>query len=476
MNTSDQSPLQQVVAHLTFRNMPIRRKFMLFSVGVSFWFLVLGALAASHTDIAWELAALVMSLVIAHALLLLFTVTITRSLKAPLDAIIEQIRSLTRGSLMSDGRLVISSGDELGELSVRFNRLLDALQDVNNFKRVIEEDDTTVEVYERLIRVFERSGLTESRIYETRAGCLGIYDALEREGPRWCHEGIEGDRNLCRAMKTAQAVRSISFPNICKQFAVSGRQHTCLPLMIGGSAEGVVLFVHDAPNEAAIEATRGHVETATRFIREALPVVEAKKLNETLRETGLRDPLTGLHNRRFLDEMRASLVAGAQRRGTRLGLLMCDLDHFKAVNDTYGHEAGDAVLRDLARVIAGGLRASDSLIRWGGEEFLAVLSDPQPDTSLAVAERVRGAVEAFLFQHQGVTIRKTVSIGLAEFPEDGATLDDVINSADAALYQAKEGGRNRVVRAHGTSSPSAPDASKAPATVAVTQERSPSAR
>ncbi len=431
---------------LTFVHMPIRRKFTLFSLGVSLWFFVLGGIGAWHADTVRELAVIGAVLLVAHLLLFLFAVSITRSLKGPLDSIIEQIRALTRGDITGSGRIVVGSGDEVGELSARFNRLLDALRDINVFKRVIEEDDSTGVVYERLSEVFTRYGLTEHCIYETRLEHPGVHPAVGGGSEPWCDRAIGEDRNLCRAVRTAEEVSSATFPNICKQFALQDRQHTCLPLIVGGAPEGVILFVHNGMEPGDSDSTKLRLETAGRFIREALPVIEGKKLAETLRETALRDTLTGLHNRRFIQETKRSLVAGALRRDSRIGLLMCDLDHFKAVNDEYGHDAGDAVLKDLSKVIAGGLRSADTLVRWGGEEFLAVLMDPEPDTSMLVAERIREAVAGHTFQHSGVSIRKTVSIGVAELPADGMTLEAAIGAADVALYQAKDSGRNRVVR------------------------------
>ena len=446
---------QQIFHTLTFVHMPIKRKFTLFSLGVSLWFFVLAFLGARNATGLGEIGAIGGALLVSHCLLLLFAVSITRSLKTPLDSIIDQIRALTRGDITGPARIKIASGDELGELSSRFNRLLDALRDINVFKRVIEEDDTTLDVYERLSEVFTRYGLLEHCIYETRLESPGLLVAVggavaaagdKGDQQAWCHEAIAVDRNQCRAIKTAQEVSSATFPHICKQFALLDRQHTCVPLIVGGAPEGVVLFVHDSEEEEGPRETRLHLETAGRFIEEALPVVEAKKLAETLRETALRDTLTGLHNRRFLQETRSSLVAGVQRRGSTLALLMCDLDHFKAVNDEHGHDAGDAVLRDLAQVMARALRSADMLLRWGGEEFLALLMDPLPDTPMEVGERIRAAVAGHTFRHDGTTIRKTVSVGVAELPADGHSLDAVIHAADVALYQAKTGGRNRVVR------------------------------
>ncbi len=201
------------------------------------------------------------------------------------------------------------------------------------------------------------------------------------------------------------------------------------------------------------DALDHRVEAATRFIKEALPVIEAKRLAETLRDTALRDPLTLAYNRRYLDETQAAMTALARRRSSSLAVFMCDLDHFKKVNDTYGHAAGDTVLREFAAILLGNLRTSDVVVRYGGEEFLLLLHDADEPGAVLVAERIRAAVVAREFVAPTGIVRTTVSIGVAVFPRDGGTLAQAVSCADAALYRAKGAGRNRVV----TVTTSAPD-------------------
>ncbi|MFP5502288.1 MAG: GGDEF domain-containing protein, partial [Candidatus Sericytochromatia bacterium] len=156
----------------------------------------------------------------------------------------------------------------------------------------------------------------------------------------------------------------------------------------------------------------------------------------------LRDPLTGLLNRRTLDDALMRMVAFARRSGHPLSLLMLDLDHFKRVNDTHGHEAGDAVLKAFASVLSGSLRASDMAVRYGGEEFLAVLPDTGTDAALGVAEKLRRAVENLAIPMGEAVVRPTVSIGVATLAA-GESGEALIGRADRALYRAKGEGRNR---------------------------------
>jgi diguanylate cyclase (GGDEF)-like protein len=169
-----------------------------------------------------------------------------------------------------------------------------------------------------------------------------------------------------------------------------------------------------------------------------------------LAEGALQDPLTGLYNRRHLDERLAAELAAAQRHGRPVSLLMIDIDHFKEVNDDHGHLAGDEALKMVAFVLRGAVRKEDVLARYGGEEFVVVARETVLDGAQALAERIRRAVERSHCAWQGrelgvtVSIGVTVSVGLTEFVQ-GRTEREVLEAADRALYLAKQGGRNRVV-------------------------------
>jgi len=182
------------------------------------------------------------------------------------------------------------------------------------------------------------------------------------------------------------------------------------------------------------------------YLREAAPVIETKRLMAGLKETTLRDPMTGLHNRRSLEEYLDTLTAGIKRRGTQLGVLMCDVDFFKQVNDQHGHEVGDVVLKELAKILTESVRASDLVVRYGGEEFVVLLQDSNAENSVMVAEKIRSKLEEHVMRAGTTTLKKTLSIGVAEYPGDTDAFWQAVKYADVALYQAKEGGRNRVVR------------------------------
>ena len=169
-----------------------------------------------------------------------------------------------------------------------------------------------------------------------------------------------------------------------------------------------------------------------------------QSLTGRLEKLGVTDGLTGIHNRRFLDEVLPPEVSRSQRSGAPLALLMIDIDHFKRFNDRHGHQAGDEALRGVARTLAHHLRAMDFVARYGGEEFAVVLPAPDGKSALQTAERLRLAVESAAIGADGESERLTVSIGSAACPSDASDAASLVAAADAALYAAKGAGRNAV--------------------------------
>ncbi len=166
---------------------------------------------------------------------------------------------------------------------------------------------------------------------------------------------------------------------------------------------------------------------------------------QKMAEMATRDELTGLYNRRFFSEALEREVARAKRYGTGLVVLMMDLDHFKEVNDTYGHSAGDMVLHEIARMLLGSIRQSDLICRYGGEEFAVILPNIDLEKARWVSERFRKKVSKHQFEYDLLRFQITVSIGIAPFDSSrNRSPIDLINGADQALYEAKRKGRNRV--------------------------------
>lgn len=402
------------------------------------------------TVIAYAVVAAVCTLLLAAVLQVLFTRWIANSIANPVSSIIDQIHALGKGEAELGNKISITSKDDIGTLSAEFNGLMESIHKMTMFKKVIEEDDSLEDVYSRLGKIFQEVGIGEYMIYEVPIGqnkLKPVYPLVMSNEEISCDADILDNCDLCKAKKTGHMISSIAYPQMCKMFLPQQeKEHVCIPMIVGGNAGGVVQFVFDKPGPDGVRAIQRKVFEASQYVKESQSVIEAKRLMSTVRESALNDALTGLKNRRFLQEYTENLVAGALRRGKSTGLIMCDLDYFKQVNDTHGHSAGDEILKETANIIKKSIRDADILIRFGGEEFLAVLLDIKEGGSVAIAEKIRQNMEQAKFKVKDGILRKTISLGISEFPLDTNLFWQAIKFADVALYKAKEGGRNKAVR------------------------------
>jgi diguanylate cyclase (GGDEF)-like protein len=177
-----------------------------------------------------------------------------------------------------------------------------------------------------------------------------------------------------------------------------------------------------------------------------LNLVEVQKTESTLRRQALRDPLTGLFNRRFFDAGLAQEIMRSRRSGNPASLLILDIDHFKNYNDEYGHEAGDAVLRAIGQLLQTHVRGSDVACRFGGEEFVILMPDAALESAKERGKQILEAIRGLEIPHQGHLLPPvTASLGLAEFPSHARDAEGILEAADHALYVAKRAGRDRMV-------------------------------
>ncbi len=389
-------------------------------------------------------------LFIATILLFIFTNSITHAIEIPVKSIISQIRSLGAGKVDLSNKIKIKSKDEIGVLSEDFNKLTEEIHEIVTFKKVIEEDYNIEDVYARLGKAFkEKCGLDQFIIFEVSGKhnkMKPVYPIILNESEIFCDEEILTNCEQCKVNKTGHTIDSAAYTEICRQFKPdTGKKHLCIPMIIGGKTGGVVQFLFNEDDFCVGNGDK-RLFRAEQYIIESLSVIEAKRLTNTLRESALKDPLTGLYNRRFLQEYTEKLVAGVLRRGKQVGLIMCDLDYFKQVNDEHGHNVGDAVLKETAAIITKCLRSADLVIRFGGEEFLVLLLDVAEGEAVKVAEKIRTALADAKIKIPDGTIHKTISLGISEFPRDTEGFWQAIKYADVALYKAKETGRNKSVR------------------------------
>ncbi len=227
----------------------------------------------------------------------------------------------------------------------------------------------------------------------------------------------------------------------------------CVPMIGQGEVLGMLHLSFSGPEPE--QRTDEHYRRLESMERLAMTVADHLslalanlKLRERLQEMSVRDPLTGLYNRRYMQETLEREIKRAHRDSKPIGIIMLDVDHFKSVNDTHGHNAGDLVLKTLARFLGNNLRGEDVACRYGGEEFILIMPGLSLKDSEAKAERMRHEIESTLqVQYLDNPISITVSIGVAAFPEHGGHADPLISIVDAAMYEAKKRGRNRIARA-----------------------------
>jgi diguanylate cyclase (GGDEF)-like protein/PAS domain S-box-containing protein len=231
----------------------------------------------------------------------------------------------------------------------------------------------------------------------------------------------------------------------CAHAAGVKNTYLCIPILAQGEALGIL---HFQATDAAPTLADSELSFKTTFAGQVGLSVANIRLREALRTQSIKDPLTGLYNRRYLEEMLEREIRRAVRAEQPLGLLMLDLDHFKKFNDTYGHDAGDTVLRESATFLAKSIRAEDIVCRFGGEEFVIILPTASLSAASARAERIRSKLRELTVLHQGQSLGMvTVSVGVAALPEHGTSPKKLLEAADAALYRAKRNGRDRVIAA-----------------------------
>jgi len=229
--------------------------------------------------------------------------------------------------------------------------------------------------------------------------------------------------------------------NFCREIRKNS-PHRYIILLTGDATQQSKLAGFDCGADDYVTKPFQMEELLAR-VRAGRRIVELQKAllasNRRLEELSRTDDLTGVGNRRFFDAELASRFEHAQRYGRPLTLVMIDIDHFKNVNDTFGHQAGDEVLQHVARVLQRNTRRSDFVARFGGEEFVVLLPETALLEGLQVAEKIRAAVPA-----ENLPTRVTVSAGVAAIPLQLDTPEELVAAADRALYRAKEKGRNRV--------------------------------
>jgi diguanylate cyclase (GGDEF)-like protein/PAS domain S-box-containing protein len=257
-------------------------------------------------------------------------------------------------------------------------------------------------------------------------------------------QAITLDPENCWALRR-NSIHEVNLGNhlnpACHYLDEEKRPYLCLPLLAQGKALGIIHLITDSGSLNKERFTHLARSTADSISLALANIV----LRENLRELSTRDPLTGLYNRRFMEEALSRELSRAGRNNKTGAVAMIDIDHFKAFNDQFGHDAGDAVLIAVADKMKG-FRITDLPCRYGGEEFLIVLTDLEFEQAITRMEAFRKEISEITLSHKGHTLPGiTVSIGVASFPQRGERASAAIKHADEALYRAKDNGRNQVV-------------------------------
>jgi len=230
---------------------------------------------------------------------------------------------------------------------------------------------------------------------------------------------------------------------VCQNCSVNNKEYTCVPFNINDDL--ALILSYSSNHLRTIEALNQTLPSIKSYFEAAKAVIESRTLTDKLRDSSLRDGATRLYNRRFMEEFIDKTVDQSLTTSDIYSILMIDIDYFKMVNDTYGHDSGDMVIKALAEILQSSVRKSDLPIRYGGEEFLVFLHNTTKEGAVIVADKIRIQFAAQKFQFGSETVQKTLSIGISHFPSDGDSIWKVIKFADVALYEAKHMGRNRVI-------------------------------
>jgi diguanylate cyclase (GGDEF)-like protein/PAS domain S-box-containing protein len=246
----------------------------------------------------------------------------------------------------------------------------------------------------------------------------------------------------------AHLVEDAEVGPVCPHLKHRPNAYVCLPLMAKGDILGLL---HLSSEQSAPGTDKQQIITGLKdmaiTISEYLSLAIANvKLSESLSRQSIQDSLSGLYNRRYMEESLEREIQRAVRKHTEIGIIMADLDYFKRFNDTYGHAAGDMVIANVGKLFKQGIRGSDIACRYGGEEFVLILPDCSMTETLKKADELRQEVKKLEIMFQGQIMASiTVSMGVVIYDKDGKTVDELLRTADISLYKAKQAGRDRMV-------------------------------
>lgn len=402
-----------------------------------------GGVRASATR--WTIGVVVASMGLAVAAGVFLAMQLRRRLSDLEDA----AEALARGDFGQ--RAPTASRDEIGRLARSFNdmaaqvqartleaaglrKLSELLQACSNVKEAFDVTEMVVPSLlpdaRGVIHVVNASRSLLEVV--TRFGLSCDADAKDSSEPAAPDDCWAFRRGVTHRVEPGDAMPG------CRHAGAEKGSYLCIPLLAHGESLGVITL---APLPNAQQSA-----WAERVAEQIGLAVSNLRLRDSLRNQAIRDGLTGLFNRRYFEEAAERELSRAKRHERPLVFMVLDVDHFKRFNDTYGHDAGDYLLREVGQLLRRSVRQSDFACRFGGEEFVLILPESPVEEARKRADQIRQGFHALGLSHQGKVLGQvTVSIGVAAYPDHGADRDVLIRSADEALYRAKHEGRDRVV-------------------------------
>lgn len=363
--------------------------------------------------------------------------------RAPLDLAVSALSELVPhvGNAVRNAHLFTDVQVRSAQMSALYavGRTISAMHELEGLLRAIVESAAVITGAKRCSLMLLDEGEAVLRIRAAK----GIPEWIQNTAVARLGEGVSGYvAEMGEPLLIEDIRRDPRFDPRIESRYYGNHSLLSIPLIVQGATRGV-LNMND--KESGRPFTQTDLELAVLLSSQAAVAIDNAYLYEQLRMLAATDSLTRLYNHRhFMTRLDAAIKHG-RRHGRPLSILMMDLDHFKRVNDTYGHQQGDRVLQAFASILKRTAREEDTLARYGGEEFAAILPDTSLRGAMRLGERIRNRVRDLEFEHSGGSFHVTVSVGAAELSDGVRAAEDFAAFADEALYRAKEAGRDRVV-------------------------------
>ena len=324
--------------------------------------------------------------------------------------------------------------------------IIEDISEIYHYKKTIENDLTIDDIYHRLILVLkDKLEISCFVIFETDLLKDERKTIFASNGAIACCDLKQNIKEACRAERINSIVSSENFPEICRVAKCKvDENYICIPFYVNEQKNIVIHIISKSQDE--LNNLKYKIGIIKKYLEETKPILESKILMEALRQKNLTDSLTGLYNRKYLDEIVEKQLNLDIKNGIVYAIMFLDSDYFKMVNDTYGHDVGDDILRKLAITMKKSISSNETLIRYGGEEFLILMKNATQESAKELANKINADFSKIIFNYGGDSFSKTVSIGYSFFPTDTDQFWKCIKYADISLYEAKSTGRNKVIK------------------------------